>query len=122
MFEIKDGSEVTNGSFGQILIDDIDLRIVNHVMVFLPTTDEDKGKGFIKVYTINQELQKLIINKQKEGHKFKLKLKIDDPDCKPQSILKLSEVEFHGIPLIGFKAGHIGIDLFPFTFKEYKYV
>lgn len=120
MFEVKKASEFINGTFGELYIDGIKLS-VNKTKVFLQNLNDIKGKGFFSVLVIGQELQRMIIEKQKNNHEFTILIGCDDPDSNPQSKIELYGVKFNNISLYGFENSEISKDIFPFTFKDYKY-
>lgn len=83
------------------------------------------GTGTISGYKITSELvEKIGQIASDKGTSFvtEIQMRLDDPEAYGYEVIRLKNVQFDTIPLMGFEVGSIVEQEFPFTFTEYDFL
>lgn len=134
-----DASRVINGSYGEAWHEGKWLTNINKMSAEIEIEKEDikrsgtrwkgkkvtgiSGSGSISGYKVTSELiQKVsaVTNDRKTEYKTELISKLDDPEAYGYERIRLKNVSFDKIPLVGWEVGAIVEEEWPFTFEGYE--
>lgn len=134
-----DASRTINGSYGECHHEGNWLTNINKMSAEVEIEKEDikksgsrwKGKkvigvsgtGSISGYKVTSDLiQKVgaVTDDRKKEYKTELISKLDDPEAWGHERIRLKNVSFDKIPLVGWEVGAIVEEEWPFTFEGYE--